>query len=168
MTERAPATTARRGWAPRTSKIVRGVFLTLGLVVFLEANPDPGTTTLALIGATLAVMAGGVYGVILEREVARERRLTTRESLAVVEDYLYVLPGAIPAVAAFVAAWLGLVDPETATYLALGLGILLLGLLGFLAGRSSGRPLARCLVMSVETALFGLVALLITVVVRLT
>jgi len=163
-----PASTPLGWWPTQASNIIRGIFLTLGIVVLLEDHPDSETTTLALVGATLAVIVGGIFGKVVEKEITQQRRLTPKEFGQVTLNYSLVGGGALPAIASFAAAWMGLLSSAAATYLAIIAGIGLLGSLSYSAARSAGSPAGRCLKLGVETALVGVVALLITVILRLT
>jgi hypothetical protein len=146
-------------WARHVAKIVKGLLVALGAVVVLEWSSNPVTATLALIGATLAVLVGDVYAEVIQREIEMRRRVGLGDARGILLHYAGVPLGALPALALFVLASSELISTGLAIELSVWGGIALLGGFGFAAGRLRGEPTMRSAVHGATLALVGVVVL---------
>lgn len=161
MLKAVPAKRERSPWEGHVGRTVKGLLVALSAVVVLDWSADPGTATLALIGAIVAVLVGDLYAEALQRDVLSRRRPTMNELHAIGVQHVGIPLGAAPALALFVLAWTGVIDTGLAIDLSVWGGIVLLGGLGFLAARLRDDPVLRALGHGAVLAAAGVVVLVI-------
>jgi hypothetical protein len=148
-------------WKRHIGRAVKGLLVALAAVVVFDWSADPGTATLALIGAIVAVLAGDLYAEALQRDVLSRRGPTASEVLEIGVQHMGIPLGGVPTLALFVLAWTGLIDTALAIDISLWCGIALLGGLGFFAARLRGESARRALVHGTALAVLGVVVLVI-------
>ena len=153
-------------WPARAGKTIKGMFVALALVLTLTREPDPLSTLLALAGAVLAFSLGEVYDAAIEEQIRNRRGLRASEFRAIAVEQSFICMGAVPAVVIYALAVGGLISSSAADNVTLWTGILLLGGLGFVAGRLAEETLVRCTRYAAETALVGLLIVILKVVVK--
>jgi DMSO/TMAO reductase YedYZ heme-binding membrane subunit len=137
------------------SRIILGLFVALVLVVALKPEPNPEATTLALIGATLALMVGEIYAHLVEEEIVTRRRPGWREIARETAEQSYIALGAAPAIILFGLAWAGAIEESTAIDISAWGGLGLLTWLGFLAAQATGRSTRAAFAHAAVLALLG-------------
>ena len=153
-------------WPGRAGKTIKGMFVALALVLTLSREPDPLSTLLALAGAVLAFTLGEIYDAAIEEQIRNRRGLLAAEFRAIAVEQSFICAGALPAVIIYALAVAGLVTTSLADNLTLWTGIVLLGGLGTLAGRLAGETLLRCARFGAETALVGVLIVVLKVAVK--
>lgn len=153
-------------WPARASKTIKGMFVALALVLTLSREPDPLSTLLALAGAVLAFTLGEVYDAAIEEQIRNRRGLRAAEFRAIAVDQSFICVGALPAVVIYALAVAGLIATSLADNITLWTGIFLLGALGAVVGRLAEENLARCARYAAETALVGVLIVVLKVVVK--
>lgn len=153
-------------WPARASKTIKGMFVALALVLTLSREPDPLSTLLALAGAVLAFTLGEVYDAAIEEQIRHRRDLRATEFRAIAVDQSFICVGALPAVVIYALAVAGLISTPLADNVTLWTGVALLGALGVLMGRLAEETLIRCLRYGAETALVGVLIVVLKVAVK--
>jgi hypothetical protein len=153
----------RPSWEGHIAKLVKGLIVALSAVVVLEWSADPGTATLALVGAVVAVIVGDLYADMLQRDVESRRRLAWEGLRRSGDQHVGIALGAIPAVCLFVLAWTGVIDTGLALDLSVWGGIVLLGGVGYAAARLRHESISRALGHAAILALIGVFVLVIKV-----
>jgi hypothetical protein len=153
-------------WPGRVGRIIKGMFVALALVLTLSREPDPLSTLLALAGAVLAFALGEVYDASLEEQIRNRRGLRATEFRAIAVEQSFICVGALPAVVIYALAAAGLISTPLADNLTLWTGIALLGGLGVVVGRLAEATLLRCARYGAETALVGVLIVVLKVAVK--
>jgi hypothetical protein len=153
-------------WPGRVGKIIKGMFVALALVLTLSREPDPLSTLLALAGAVLAFTLGEVYDAAIEEQIRNRRGLRAAEFRAIAVEQSFICAGALPSVLIYALAVGGLISTSLADNVALWTGIVLLGSLGVLVGRLAEETLLRCARFGAETALVGVLIVILKVAVK--
>jgi hypothetical protein len=153
-------------WPSRAGKTVKGLFVGLALVVALEHDPDPLVTLLALTGAVVAFTVGELYDAAIEAQILRRRQLLASELRLITVEQSFIGIGGAPTVVIFALAATGLYSAATADTLAVWAGVLILGSLGFSTGRLGRQPLPRCLLYAAESAIIGLLIVVLKTLVK--
>lgn len=137
------------------AKMVKGLIVAVAFVVVLDRTEDPAVASVGLAVTVLAVMVGDAYALALEREIDSRQRLGRRDLGAVFRHISAIAIGATPVLVVFVLAWIGLLEADTASNLAVWGGIALLGALGFAAAHLRGERTLRSLAHGGALALIG-------------
>ncbi|HEU5418004.1 MAG TPA: hypothetical protein VFV41_09955 [Streptosporangiaceae bacterium] len=155
----------RRG-AGRVARSVKGMFVSLALVVALGREEDPLPTLLALIGAIVAFIVGEMYDAAIETQIRRRHGLRLRELGEIGYEQSFIAAGAVPSIVIFIFASAGVIDAALADNLAVYIGVGLLGALGWTAGRLAGERMLRCLLYGFEAAFIGALVIAFKVLVK--
>jgi hypothetical protein len=153
-------------WPARVGKTVKGMFVALALVVALEREPDPLATLLALAGAVLAFMVGELYDAAIETQIRNRRGLTAAEFRVIAFDQAFISVGASPVIVIFGFAAAGLLSASIADNIAVWTGVVLLGALGYVAGRLGHESAIRCIRYGIESAIVGALVVALKVLVK--
>jgi hypothetical protein len=153
-------------WPARVGRIIKGMFVALALVLTLSREPDPLSTLLALAGAVLAFTLGEVYDAAIEEQIRNRRGLLAAEFRSIAVEQSFICVGALPSVLIYALAVGGLISTPLADNVTLWTGIVLLGSLGVLVGRLAEETLLRCARFGVETALVGVLIVILKVAVK--
>jgi hypothetical protein len=153
-------------WPARIGKTVKGMFVALALVVALEREPDPRATLLALAGAVLAFMVGELYDAAIEAQIRNRRGLAASEFRGIALDQSFISVGATPVMVIFAFAAAGLLSASLADNIAVWTGVVLLGLLGYVAARLAHESAIRCVRYGLESAVVGALVVALKVLVK--
>jgi hypothetical protein len=148
-------------WADHVARIVKGLLVALVLVLVLDRHPDPEITTLALVGALVAVWVGDVYTAVIEAEFVHRRRPSRADLQALASDAATATIGFLPALVPFALAWAGILGADLAGDLAVWIGIAALAAVGLVAARRAGRGLLACVLHAAVLTLAGVVVLVV-------
>lgn len=152
--------------AARVGRCVKGMFVSLALVVALRRDPDPLATLLALIGAVVAFIVGEVYDAGVETQIRRRHGLRLRELGEIGYEQSFIAVGAVPAIVIFIFASAGVISAGLADNLAVYIGVGLLAVMGWVTGRLAGEGALRCLLYGFEAGIIGALVIAFKVLVK--
>lgn len=145
----------------QVSRVVYGSIIGLALVLTLEAKPSsPGQAAATLVATALAVGLAELYSEVLGRRMSNAVSGDAEPMRLIVEDTAAVMFGvAFPALF-FVAAVVGLVEPDTAYALAKWTGLGLVAGYGYIASRLGGSTHAHAALRGAGVALIAALLIL--------
>jgi len=157
-TNRNGAVSASRIDGHRLSEFIYGTVTGMVAVAGIDANPQLSwlsAASIIVVGAA-AIWGAHAYSILLGRLVAEGRRLKARELLTVLEgSWPIVTAGAVLAAPLLLTA-VGLVSLDAALRACSALGVLVLGVVGYLAGVATRETWPRRLVLGGLSAALGL------------
>jgi hypothetical protein len=140
----------------QVSRVIYGAIIGLALVVALEDHPPAaGVVAATICGTAVAVGLAELYSDFIGTETRMHRRPDRPAVLGIAEQAGAAAIGiAFPAVF-FLLATAGAMELDTAFTVAKWTGLGVIGLYGFLSGRSAGRSLAASSLHALAVGLIG-------------
>ena len=140
----------------QVSRVIYGAIIGLAVVVGLEHHPPPAHAVVAtLLGTAMAVSLAEVYSEIVGTETRTHARVTPRRLHAIRDETVAVAFGVGFPAAFFAAAWIGLMEVDTAFTVAKWTGLGLIGFYGFAAARLAGAGVLRAGLQAVAVGSIG-------------
>jgi hypothetical protein len=140
----------------QVSRVIYGAIIGLALVVALEDHPPAaGVVAATICGTAVAVGLAELYSDFIGTETRTHRRPDRAALAGIAREATAAGAGiAFPAVF-FLLAAAGAMELDTAFTIAKWSGLGVIGLYGFLSGRSAGRSLAASTLHALAVGLIG-------------
>jgi hypothetical protein len=151
----------------RLGGFVYGTIVVLAVIVAgAKAYPDdPGHVAAMVAITTVVFWLAHVYSHGLARSVSADEHLTRAELSHIARHEAALLEAGVPPMVALLLGWVGILEPTTSFWTALGVGMAVLTLTGIAFGRAERLgPLATLAVVGVNLAL-GIVLVVMKVLV---
>lgn len=146
----------------RSTKAIYGIILiSAALIGFQLHESNPATIAVKVFFAGLVIVLAEVYSEILGEKIKRKKELTRLERREIIGDATVISSVATYPLIIFLLSALGLYSVEFAFELSYALGIVGLGLFGYVAACAAGDSKQLAIRKAVLTAFVGIIVILV-------